>query len=76
MQSDSKLYDADNEDTLLDIASGFLNLAVESLVPKSISKKCLTEAKVLQQVDKKFIPIVAGGTLAIIDQVHYWLKFL
>ncbi|KAB2036445.1 hypothetical protein ES319_D03G001600v1 [Gossypium barbadense] len=26
------------------------------------------EAKVLQQVDKKFIPIVADGTLAIIDQ--------
>ncbi|KAA3457610.1 DNA mismatch repair protein MLH3 isoform X2 [Gossypium australe] len=64
----NKLYDADNEDTLLDIASGFLNLAAESLVPKSISKKCLTEAKVLQQVDKKFIPIVAGGKLAIIDQ--------
>ncbi|XP_040937554.1 DNA mismatch repair protein MLH3 isoform X3 [Gossypium hirsutum] len=64
----NKLYDADNEDTLLDIASGFLNLAAESLVPKSIIKKCLTEAKVLQQVDKKFIPIVAGGKLAIIDQ--------
>ncbi|XP_012469203.1 DNA mismatch repair protein MLH3 isoform X1 [Gossypium raimondii] len=64
----NKLYDADNEDTLLDIASGFLNLAAGSLVPKSISKKCLTEAKVLQQVDKKFIPIVADGTLAIIDQ--------
>ncbi|TYH78624.1 hypothetical protein ES332_D03G001800v1 [Gossypium tomentosum] len=64
----NKLYDADNEDTLLDIASGFLNLVAGSLVPKSISKKCLTEAKVLQQVDKKFIPIVADGTLAIIDQ--------
>ncbi|KAG8497672.1 hypothetical protein CXB51_008920 [Gossypium anomalum] len=64
----NKLYDADNEDTLLDIASGFLNLAAESLVPKSVTKKCLTEAKVLQQVDKKFIPIVAGGKLAIIDQ--------
>ncbi|PPD80725.1 hypothetical protein GOBAR_DD22355 [Gossypium barbadense] len=64
----NKLYDADNEDTLLDIASGFLNLVAGSFVPKSISKKCLTEAKVLQQVDKKFIPIVADGTLAIIDQ--------
>ncbi|KAK8653150.1 hypothetical protein V6N13_127163 [Hibiscus sabdariffa] len=66
--SNSKLYDTDNEDNLLDIASGFLYLAAESLIPKSIGKKCLTDAKVLQQVDKKFIPIVAGGTLAIIDQ--------
>ncbi|KAK8996225.1 hypothetical protein V6N11_076468 [Hibiscus sabdariffa] len=66
--NNSKLYDTDNEDNLLDIASGFLYLATESLIPKSIGKKCLTDAKVLQQVDKKFIPIVASGTLAIIDQ--------
>ncbi|KAE8710088.1 hypothetical protein F3Y22_tig00110328pilonHSYRG01257 [Hibiscus syriacus] len=66
--SNSKSYGTDNEDDLLDIASGILYLATESLVPKSISKKCLTDAKVLQQVDKKFIPTVAGGTLAIIDQ--------
>ncbi|GMI86304.1 MUTL protein homolog 3 [Hibiscus trionum] len=66
--SNRKLFDTDDEDNLLDIASGFLYLATESLIPKSISKKCLTDAKVLQQVDKKFIPIVAGGTLAIIDQ--------
>ncbi|KAE8707174.1 MUTL protein, putative isoform 3 [Hibiscus syriacus] len=67
--SNSKLYDTDNEDNLVDIASGFLYLAAESSIPKSISKKCLTDAKVRQQVDKKFIPIVARGTLAIIDQV-------
>ncbi|XP_038997803.1 DNA mismatch repair protein MLH3-like [Hibiscus syriacus] len=66
--SNSKLYDTDNEDNLVDIASGFLYLAAESSIPKSISKKCLTDAKVRQQVDKKFIPIVARGTLAIIDQ--------
>ncbi|XVF18152.1 hypothetical protein REPUB_Repub10bG0187600 [Reevesia pubescens] len=66
--SNSKLCDIDKEDNLLDIASGFLYLATEPLVPKSINKKCLTDAKVLQQVDKKFIPIVASGTLAIIDQ--------
>ncbi|XWS42239.1 hypothetical protein CRYUN_Cryun17cG0151000 [Craigia yunnanensis] len=66
--SNSKLCDIDDEDNLLDIASGFLYLATESLIPKSINKKCLTDSKVLRQVDKKFIPIIAGGTLAIIDQ--------
>lgn len=69
MQSSSILCDTDNEDNLLDLNSGCLYLATESLVPKSINKKCLTDSKVLQQVDKKFIPIIAGGTLAIIDQV-------
>ena len=78
MQSNSKLCDINNEDNLLDIASGFLYLATESLIPKSINKRCLTDSKVLQQVDKKFIPIIAGGALAIIDQVRYlhFLKFL
>ncbi|WCJ32829.1 DNA mismatch repair protein MLH3 [Euphorbia peplus] len=53
---------------ILDISSGLLHLAGNSLVPQSIHKKCLEDAKVLHQVDKKFIPIVASGTLAIIDQ--------
>ncbi|XP_039159136.1 DNA mismatch repair protein MLH3 isoform X2 [Eucalyptus grandis] len=53
---------------VLDIASGFLHLAGDSLVPTSISRNCLENARVLQQVDKKFIPVVAGGTLAVIDQ--------
>ncbi|XP_030535941.1 DNA mismatch repair protein MLH3 isoform X2 [Rhodamnia argentea] len=53
---------------VLDIASGFLHLAGDSLVPTSISRNCLVNARVLQQVDKKFIPVVAGGTLAVIDQ--------
>ncbi|XVE87550.1 hypothetical protein DITRI_Ditri18aG0126500 [Diplodiscus trichospermus] len=68
LSNNSKFCDIDNEDNLLDINSGFLYLATESFVPKSINKKCLTYSKVLQQVDKKFIPIIAGGTLAIIDQ--------
>ncbi|XP_022741001.1 DNA mismatch repair protein MLH3 [Durio zibethinus] len=63
-----KLCDIDNKDNLLDITSGVLYLATDSLVPKSINKKCLRDAKILQQIDKKFIPVVAGGTLAIIDQ--------
>ncbi|XP_049385074.1 uncharacterized protein LOC125849100 [Solanum stenotomum] len=36
------------------------------LIP--LIKNCLEGAKVLRRVDKKFIPIVAGTTLAIIDQ--------
>ncbi|KAM7529497.1 hypothetical protein LguiB_032907 [Lonicera macranthoides] len=59
-----------NQDSsILDISSGILNLAAgDSLVPKSISKNCLEDAKVLPQIDRKFIPVVAGGVLAIIDQ--------
>lgn len=53
---------------ILDISSGFLHLAGNLLVPESIHKNCLQDARVLHQVDKKFIPIVAGGTLAVIDQ--------
>ncbi|XP_050228464.1 DNA mismatch repair protein MLH3 isoform X2 [Mercurialis annua] len=58
----------DNQHNILDIYSGFLYLAGNSLVPESLHKNCLEDAKVLQQVDKKFIPIVASRTLAIIDQ--------
>ncbi|KAJ4837932.1 hypothetical protein Tsubulata_022525 [Turnera subulata] len=58
----------DNQRKILDINSGFLHLASHSLVPESIPMNFLEGAKVLQQVDKKFIPIVSGQTLAIIDQ--------
>ncbi|XP_020532764.1 DNA mismatch repair protein MLH3 isoform X2 [Jatropha curcas] len=58
----------DNQRNILDISSGFLHLAGNSLVPESFHKNFLEDAKVLQQVDKKFIPIMAGGTLAVIDQ--------
>ncbi|KAJ4714043.1 DNA mismatch repair protein MLH3 [Melia azedarach] len=56
------------EDTIIDISSGLLHLAGNSLIPESVQKNCFEDAKVLQQVDKKFIPVVAGGTLAVIDQ--------
>lgn len=69
-QNKNKLCDTNNESHILDISSGFLHLAGDSLVPESINKNCLGNAKVLQQVDKKFIPVVAGGTLAVIDQVY------
>lgn len=59
-----------DQDHILDIFSGILHLAGDSLVPKSIDKSSLEDAKVLNQVDKKFIAVVAGRTLAVIDQVN------
>ena len=70
MQQNIKLHNIHDQNNILDISSGFLHLAGESLVPESINKNCLEEAIVLQQVDKKYIPIVAGRTLAVVDQVH------
>ncbi|XP_058777682.1 DNA mismatch repair protein MLH3 isoform X1 [Vicia villosa] len=67
-QKNDKLIDIGNQNNILDISSGFLHLAGNSLIPETISKKCLEDAKVLHQVDKKFIPIMAGKTLAVIDQ--------
>ncbi|XP_023539513.1 DNA mismatch repair protein MLH3 isoform X2 [Cucurbita pepo subsp. pepo] len=58
----------EDEVSILDISSGFLSLARNSLVPKSIDKNFLEDAKVLLQLDKKFIPVVSGGILAVIDQ--------
>ncbi|XP_061346039.1 DNA mismatch repair protein MLH3 isoform X2 [Gastrolobium bilobum] len=63
-----KLIDIQSQNSILDISSGFLHLAGDSLIPETISKKCLEDAKVLHQVDKKFIPVVASRTLAVIDQ--------
>ncbi|XP_071707825.1 DNA mismatch repair protein MLH3 isoform X2 [Rutidosis leptorrhynchoides] len=57
-----------NQDSILDISSGLLHLSDDSLLPKSMSKKCMAECKVLHQVDKKFIPVVGDGILAVIDQ--------
>lgn len=59
----------DDEVSILDISSGFLSLASNSLVPDLIDKNFLENAKVLLQLDKKFIPVVSGGILAVIDQV-------
>ncbi|KAI3947810.1 hypothetical protein MKX01_034475 [Papaver californicum] len=53
---------------VLDVSSGILLLAGGSVVPDSISKECLDNAKVLMQLDKKFIPIIGGSILAVIDQ--------
>ncbi|KAM1630203.1 hypothetical protein FF2_017957 [Malus domestica] len=50
------------------ISSGFLLLSADSLVPQSINKNCLSDCGVLRQVDKKYIAVMAGTTLAVIDQ--------
>ncbi|KAK7307431.1 hypothetical protein VNO77_40485 [Canavalia gladiata] len=67
------LANVQSQNNILDISSGLLHLAGDSLIPETISRKCLEDAKVLHQVDKKFIPIVAGRTLAVIDQIYMQL---
>ncbi|CAN8327809.1 unnamed protein product [Cochlearia groenlandica] len=68
-QAFNESHELHDQDSLLDICSGFLHLrSDESLVPESINRRSLEDAKVLQQVDKKYIPIVACGTVAIVDQ--------
>ena len=76
MQSTSKMQGVQDGSDILDISSGFLHLAADSLVPESINKNCLKDCRVLQQVDKKFIPVMAGQTLAVIDQVCFMSSFL
>lgn len=66
--NNKKLPAIQDQSNILDISSGLLHLAGDLLVPESINKNCLEDAIVLQQVDKKFIPIVAGKTLAVVDQ--------
>ncbi|KAK1410529.1 hypothetical protein QVD17_37066 [Tagetes erecta] len=63
-----KPNDLANQEKILDISSGVLHLSGDSLLPKSTSKKCIEDCRVLYQVDKKFIPVVGGGILAVIDQ--------
>ncbi|KAK1324897.1 DNA mismatch repair protein MLH3 [Acorus calamus] len=58
-----------HEVDILDVSSGPLHFAGGLLVPQSISRDYLLNATVLQQqLDKKFIPVMAGGVLAIVDQ--------
>ncbi|XP_048431401.1 DNA mismatch repair protein MLH3 isoform X2 [Pyrus x bretschneideri] len=65
--SSSKTQGLDDQN-ILDISSGFLHLSSDSLVPESINKNCLSDCRVLRQVDKKYIAVTAGTTLAVIDQ--------
>lgn len=59
----SKCYD-----DVLSISSGPLNLSCSSLVPECIDKNCFEEARVLLQLDKKFIPVISGKLLLLVDQ--------
>ncbi|XP_072973174.1 DNA mismatch repair protein MLH3 isoform X2 [Typha angustifolia] len=64
--SSHSFLESNNE--ILDIRSGILHLFGSSLVPERIDKDCLKDARVLLQLDRKFIPVIASGTLIILDQ--------
>ncbi|CAN6175249.1 unnamed protein product [Urochloa humidicola] len=55
-------------DDVLSISSGTLHLSCNSLVPECVDKKCFEEARVLLQLDKKFIPVISGKTILLVDQ--------
>ncbi|XP_042384329.1 DNA mismatch repair protein MLH3-like isoform X1 [Zingiber officinale] len=55
-------------DDILDISSGLLHFTGDSLVPELIDKNCLHDARVLLQLDNKYIPVMASGNLMVIDQ--------
>ena len=57
------------EALVLDLAS-ITGPASGSLVPASMTKEALHDAVVMEQVDKKFIPIVASDVLLLVDQVR------
>ncbi|KAF8700657.1 hypothetical protein HU200_034004 [Digitaria exilis] len=55
-------------DDVLSILSGTLLLSSSSLVPECVDKNCFEEARVLLQLDKKFIPVISGKTVLLVDQ--------
>ncbi|PVH64799.1 hypothetical protein PAHAL_2G358900 [Panicum hallii] len=55
-------------DDVLSISSGTLHLSCSSLVPECVDKNCFEEARVLLQLDKKFIPVISGETILLVDQ--------
>jgi hypothetical protein len=59
-------------DDVLSISSGTLHLSCSSLVPECVDKNCFEEARVLLQLDKKFIPVISGETILLVDQVHFF----
>ncbi|GJM99480.1 hypothetical protein PR202_ga16579 [Eleusine coracana subsp. coracana] len=56
-------------DDVLSISSGTLQLSYSSLVPESVNRNCFEEARVLLQLDKKFIPVISGETILLVDQL-------
>ncbi|XP_074584609.1 DNA mismatch repair protein MLH3-like isoform X2 [Curcuma longa] len=65
---DSSQKSFQQADDILDISSGLLHFTGDSLVPELIDKNCLHDARVLLQLDNKFIPVMASGNLMVIDQ--------
>ncbi|WVZ65790.1 hypothetical protein U9M48_015097 [Paspalum notatum var. saurae] len=53
---------------VLSISSGSLHLSCSSLVPECVDKNCFEDARVLLQLDKKFIPVISGDTILLVDQ--------
>ncbi|CAM6127895.1 unnamed protein product [Calypogeia fissa] len=56
------------DDDILDLSYGILASNVSSLIPESITKDVFKQARVLQQVDTKFIASISCGVLLLIDQ--------
>jgi DNA mismatch repair ATPase MutL len=54
---------------VLELSSGILGSNSSSLLPHAVTKESLQYARVLQQVDKKFIAVVAQNVLLLVDQV-------
>uniref|UniRef100_A0A0E0IND2 MutL C-terminal dimerisation domain-containing protein n=1 Tax=Oryza nivara TaxID=4536 RepID=A0A0E0IND2_ORYNI len=50
----------EHDDDVLSISYGPLHLSCSVLVPECIDKNCFEEARVLLQLDKKFIPVISG----------------
>ena len=63
---------------ILDVSTGMLESCTKSLQPDMVTKESLQHARVLRQVDTKFIAIVTQNVLLLIDQVRNFihLKFV
>lgn len=55
---------------ILDVSAGILESCNKYLQPDMVTKESLQHARVLQQVDTKFIAIVAQSVLLLVDQVR------
>jgi hypothetical protein len=60
-----------NQLHVLDVSSINLVSSKGRLLPRCISKEELCNARVLQQIEKKFIAAVADNILVVIDQVAW-----
>ncbi|PWZ38448.1 hypothetical protein Zm00014a_038171 [Zea mays] len=56
-------------------SSEFPDLNFSSLIPECVDKNCFEEARVLLQLDKKFIPVISGETILLVDQFYFQKRF-